>query len=85
MCSMYMKMRSAGSSDSPGRNDMAALREKFVLAALTDWAVHTPYFTTLHTTHFAAAGGIGTWADTLVDDLVRSGAAERDGLDVVNI
>ena len=59
--------------------------QRVPLAALTDWAVHTPYFTTLHTTHFAAAGGIGTWADTLVDDLVRSGAAERDGLDVVNI
>ena len=59
--------------------------QRVPLAALTDWAVHTPYFTTLHATHFAAAGGIASWADTLVEDLVRSGAAERDGGDVLNV
>ena len=59
--------------------------QRVPLAALTHWAVHTPYFTTLHTTHFAEAGDISTWAQSLVDDLVRSGAAERDGGDVLNI
>ena len=59
--------------------------QRVPLAALINWAVHTPYFSTLYTTHFAETGDISTWAQSLVDDLVRSGAAERDGLDVVNI
>ena len=59
--------------------------QRVPLAALRSWATHTPYFSSLHTTHFAAAGDIGIWADTLVDDLVRSGAAERDGGDVLNL
>ena len=59
--------------------------QRVPLASLTAWALQTPYFTTLYATHFGSAGDLPSWADSLVDDLVRSGAAERDGPDVVNI
>ena len=53
-------------------------------ADLCAWAVHTPYFRTLHGSHFPDAGPLAHWAQALVDDLVRSGAALRDGADVLN-
>ena len=59
--------------------------QRVPLAALTASAVHTPYFSTLYTTHFAESADISTWGKRLMDDLVLSGAAERNGLDVVNI
>ena len=53
-------------------------------ADLYAWAARTPYFRTLHASHFPDTGPIGLWARALVDDLVRSGAALRDGVDVLN-
>ena len=58
--------------------------QRVPLPHLIAWAVHTPYFATLHATHFGHAGDINTWAMRLVEDLVRSEAAERNGMDVLN-
>jgi len=53
-------------------------------ADLCAWSAQTPYFRTLHSTHFSDTDPLARWAQALVDDLVRSGAAVRDGLDVLN-
>ncbi|GHC97137.1 hypothetical protein GCM10007320_51680 [Pseudorhodoferax aquiterrae] len=53
-------------------------------AALLDWARRTPYFQTLHVRHFADTGPIDAWGATLVEDLLRSGAAAREGALLVN-
>ncbi len=42
------------------------------------WAQGTPYFAQIHRTHFAPTE-FGQWAEGLVDDLVRVGAARREG------
>ena len=54
-------------------------------ADLLAWARQTPYFRTLHAGYFADAGDIGGWSAQLVDDLLRSGAAAREGALVVNL
>ncbi|MDA8522558.1 MBL fold metallo-hydrolase [Acidovorax sp. NCPPB 4044] len=48
------------------------------LARLHAWALATPYFGTLHAGHFAGQPR-ADWQDALVQDLLRSGAATRDG------
>ena len=53
-------------------------------ADLCTWAAHTPYFRALHTSHFPDTGPMDLWAQALVNELVRSGAALRDGADVLN-
>ncbi len=53
-------------------------------AELLAWARRTPYFQTLHARHFADAGPIDIWGQTLVEDLLRSGAAAREGPMLVN-
>jgi len=53
-------------------------------AELLAWAQRTPYFQTLHARHFADAGPMDAWGATLVDDLLRSGAAAREGALLVN-
>lgn len=53
-------------------------------AELLGWAWRTPYFQTLHARHFADAGPIDIWGQTLVEDLLRSGAAAREGPMLVN-
>ncbi|MGC3984560.1 MAG: MBL fold metallo-hydrolase [Pseudorhodoferax sp.] len=52
-------------------------------AELLAWARRTPYFQTLHARHFADAP-MDAWSRTLVDDLLRSGAAAREGALLVN-
>ncbi|MEO8249672.1 MAG: MBL fold metallo-hydrolase [Burkholderiales bacterium] len=42
------------------------------------WALATPYFALLHDRYFASEP-IAVWVGTLVDDLVRAGAAVRQG------
>lgn len=42
------------------------------------WAQATPHFSLIHQKHFAQVE-FSTWARGLVDDLVRVGAAARDG------
>lgn len=53
-------------------------------AALTAWAMTTPYFSMVAGRHFPGTS-IDTWVSSLVDDLVRVGAASREGPLVVNI
>jgi len=47
-------------------------------ADLQAWAAATPYFGMLRSRHFADQTQPG-WVESLLDDLVRSGAAVRDG------
>lgn len=54
-------------------------------AALLAWAQRTPYFQTLHTRHFADTGPMDCWGTALVEDLLRSGAAAREGALLVNL
>lgn len=53
-------------------------------AELIAWALRTTYFRTLHVTHFADMP-MDAWGRTLVDDLLRSGAAAREGALLVNL
>ena len=46
---------------------------------LLAWAMRTPYFVSLHRQHFAAQGDIAHWSAGLVEDLLRSQAATREG------
>lgn len=48
------------------------------LQSFIAWARATPYFAQIHGTHFAPTE-FGQWAEGLVDDLVRVGAARREG------
>lgn len=48
------------------------------------WAVDTPYFVLVHRRYFDDQA-LGAWIEELVDDLVRSGAAQRHGGLVINV
>ncbi|WP_369861252.1 MBL fold metallo-hydrolase, partial [Acidovorax sp. HMWF029] len=52
--------------------------QQITMADLTAWAQDTPYFGMLHQRHFGDQPE-GEWLLSLVDDLVRSGAAVRQG------
>jgi len=52
--------------------------QQITMADLTAWAQGTPYFGMLHQRHFGDQPE-GEWLLSLVDDLVRSGAAVRQG------
>ena len=52
--------------------------QQIALADLLAWAQATPYFGMLHARHFADQAE-GEWLHSLVADLVRSGAALRQG------
>ena len=47
------------------------------------WARATPYFLFIHTHHFSDLD-FSQWVDHLIQELVRSGAASRDGLMIRN-
>jgi glyoxylase-like metal-dependent hydrolase (beta-lactamase superfamily II) len=51
--------------------------QRIGLEDLRHWVRHTPYFATLHQSHFADTDFMA-WLDSLIDDLIRSGAAQRD-------
>ena len=53
------------------------------LESFLAWAEGTPYFAQIHQTHFAQTD-FSLWAQGLVDELVRVGAARREGLMVHN-
>jgi glyoxylase-like metal-dependent hydrolase (beta-lactamase superfamily II) len=53
------------------------------LVTLTAWAQATPYFAMIHQAHFADRA-FSEWVQSLVTDLVRSGAATLDGVIVRN-
>lgn len=52
--------------------------------ALLAWAMATPYFRLLHATHFPSLN-VSEWLTSLMTDLVRSGAATRDGGMICNV
>jgi glyoxylase-like metal-dependent hydrolase (beta-lactamase superfamily II) len=52
-------------------------------AELLAWARSTPYFNHVHSRYFSDSSD-AAWIGALVDDLVRSGAARRQGKDVLN-
>ena len=58
--------------------------QRLPLAALLGWATATPYLRTLYATHFGDENDLPTWAQGLVDDLVRSGAARAEQGVIVN-
>jgi glyoxylase-like metal-dependent hydrolase (beta-lactamase superfamily II) len=47
------------------------------------WAQATPYFSAMYQQHFSATD-FSQWVDGLLDDLVRVGAARRDGVLICN-
>jgi len=51
---------------------------------LLDWAVHTPYLHAIRQQHFEAQGDARAWLSALVDELLGSGALQREGEDVVD-
>jgi glyoxylase-like metal-dependent hydrolase (beta-lactamase superfamily II) len=53
------------------------------LAAFIAWAHATPYFLLIFNTHFPGLD-FSVWVEQLIQDLVRSGAASRDGLMIRN-
>lgn len=53
------------------------------LPAFIAWARATPYFLLIHSHHFSALD-FSQWVDHLIQELVRSGAASRDGLMIRN-
>lgn len=53
------------------------------LAAFIAWAHATPYFLLIFNTHFPGLD-FSAWVEQLIQDLVRSGAASRDGLMIRN-
>ena len=57
--------------------------QQVALADLQAWAAATPYFGLLHKRHFADQPQ-AAWIATLVDSLVRSGAATRHGTQLHN-
>ena len=52
--------------------------QRITLADLSAWALATPYFGMLHERYFGEHP-LAQWLHSLVDDLVRSGAATRHG------
>jgi glyoxylase-like metal-dependent hydrolase (beta-lactamase superfamily II) len=57
--------------------------QQLELAAFTAWAQATPYFHMMFQRHLSGPD-FGLWIDELVAELVRSGAARRDGLTIRN-
>ena len=53
------------------------------LSAFITWADTTPYFRLIFNTHFSDRE-FSTWVQQLIADLVRSGAAAREGLKISN-
>ena len=58
--------------------------QRIELTDLHAWASATPYFGALHARHFGAQPQ-AQWLQGLADDLVRSGAARREGDGLVNL
>ena len=57
--------------------------QRLALADFARWAAATPYFKMVHGRWFAQID-LATWIEQLADDLVRSGAARREGEYVLN-
>ena len=58
--------------------------QRIPLSELRAWTDATPYFGTVHQRHFSDRGR-SEWLEGLMDDLMRSGAARREGEWLVNL
>ncbi|GAB3356473.1 MULTISPECIES: MBL fold metallo-hydrolase [Giesbergeria] len=58
--------------------------QQIALEDLQHWFASTPYFGQLHAAYFANVP-LQTWCHTLIDDLVRSGAAHQHGQSLHNV
>lgn len=57
--------------------------QRLRLVDFVQWAAATPYFAMVHERWFSSVS-LGSWLEHLVDDLCRSGAAQREGEYVLN-
>ncbi len=57
--------------------------QSLALSAVIAWARATPYFLLIYNTHFSGID-FAQWVEQLIGDLVRSGAATRDGVMIRN-
>ncbi len=57
--------------------------QSLALPAFIAWARATPYFLLIYSTHFSGLD-FAQWVESLVADLIRSGAATRDGVMIRN-
>ena len=58
--------------------------QRLRLSEFTQWAAATPYFGMVHHRWFPGVS-LAEWIEQLADDLVRVGAAQRDGPYVLNV
>lgn len=89
----YARKRLAGFVQDPQRHALYAAKvllkykllewQQVPVASLMAWAQATPYFGRLHHAYFADQAQ-AAWVQALMDDLVRSGAATRDGGLLIN-
>ena len=87
------RARLSGFAADPGKHILHAAKVllKFKLLEVQSqerdhfiaWAQGTPYFWAMHQQHFSAAD-FSQWVDGLLNDLVRVGAARRDGVLIRN-
>ena len=83
-----------GYQQNPGKHALYASKvllkykllewQSIEIDALRQWAVATPYFGQLHSRYFAEHTQ-QAWLQSLVDDLLRSGAARQEGTMLVNL
>lgn len=88
------RRRLAGFVAQPGKHALYAAKvllkykllewQRIRLSELRAWIDATPHFGTVHARHFSDRSR-GEWLEGLVDALVRSGAARREGEWVVNL
>ena len=58
--------------------------QQVTIDAFTSWAVATPYFGMVHSRWFAGST-VGEWIEDVAAELVKSGAARRDGATLFNM
>ena len=88
------RRRLDGFANNPGKHALYAAKvllkykllewQRISLPDLRAWTDATPYFGTMHQRHFGDRGQ-AEWLEGLMDELVRSGAARREGDVLVNI
>ena len=89
----YARQRLAGFVQNPQRHALYAAKvllkykllewQQVPVERLQAWAQATLYLGRLHRAYFADQAQ-GVWVQSLIDDLVRSGAATRDGALLIN-
>jgi len=88
------RKRLDGFASNPGKHALYAAKvllkykllewQRIPVSELRAWTDATPYFGAMHQRHFNDRGQ-GEWLEGLMDELVRSGAARREGEWLVNL